>query len=314
MRDPDLIADSGFRVSLDFTAASVDALMTSIAGKIVDGGWTLESSGTLTGHPFYKLLSKQSTWWDDLNPPPASYKAKVKVLLHAFDNRYLRIKPFNFDESLTLTPGDPEITVTWIDALTTYRVRACNFQFETYVPSLTSHFLGPLAAVVSAMHTPIFLQRDFGLVECIAAFSADSLRTGFEVIGNQQFFAVKDQTGVYSWSGNSNDAGAGRLIAPTLGRNAGITNQSARVGAYNLDDDPNTLDDDKLYGILAPPLMAWSNVNGTTPPLLDDAWFWDCLLSTQVVNGDATIGSFKNFTKGNIGSAFKNSGTLLFAY
>jgi hypothetical protein len=302
--DPDLVAYSGGRVVKDFTASTVDSLIQQVAAAFVAGGFTQLDTGTDSGHPFYHLESLQSPWVA-AGSPPSDYGGYARVYIHAYDNAVVRISVSSRDGSIQQpnTPGaNDRSLVLQPDATHAYRVINSGFQSVIYTPGYVNKFENK-TAIIGCPHTPAFLQSGFGLRECLVNFSGLGFRfnlwNGAGASGD--FFAIRDNAGLSAWSGQANDNGSIRFIAPCAGNLA--TTSALQVA--NAKDDLSFADPSSWFPFISPPMLAWGT-SGSTGPIRIKCWLWDAILvdrafpaGTHLTTADGHV--FEAFTDNNTG-------------
>lgn len=272
--DPDLVAFSGLRDVRNFVGASVDTLINQIAASKLAAGWTQLDTGTSSGHPFFQMLSQQSPWVAG-GATPGDYSGKVKAYIHAIDATYCRIRGSSADDSLIQTPADAEIALQK-DAVNPYRIISCPYQSVYYTPGVIDTL--PRAGIISAPHTPSFLQLGFGLRECIVSMRANVLRRNLYGGGTDPaFLAIKDNAGTFAWTSGSDDNGRPQFEVPFAG---GMVKQNA-VRVANMIDDPTFLNPAVWYPLYSPAMMMWSRNGGGVGPEAIKCWPWDSLILSQ---------------------------------
>ena len=197
IRIVDTVADACQRTAGNFpyfaaTAADTDAFINTMKDVLLGRGWTLAASGTETGHPFYKLDSAQSPWWDPDVTPPAIYNGRVRVKIKASSNSLVRFQCMSTDETFIQNAAREFTFGAGPAGNWRYIVTPCQF--------VMMHATGNFNwMVISAIHTPRWFQ-EAGLEECFICTGGAS--NGYQIglySGGNQFYRIKSaMPGLYS--------------------------------------------------------------------------------------------------------------------
>lgn len=272
----DIVADSGLRVtdSINFsnTSASVDEFISKANAALAATGWTLNTSGVSGGHNSYTYTSKQSPWWDDTAIPPSNYIGKVKITIHGNNTGGGRFLVDVGDTSGTYTP------TTFIQSQPgLYHITVCPFQFLSY-PRVRDGIRNYI--LVSAIHTPKFIQNDLNLTEMIVAESSSTGFTdGLYSVGELgTFLLCSSDLGTTFINTTLNGNTPIGLVIPTLSSQFNPSQQAIYIP--NPYSDPTLATQNKWFPFHSPAQVAWPDTNGSlaTNNILLRGWFWDMMV------------------------------------
>jgi hypothetical protein len=293
-RDTDLFADAGQRLA--FTQAyggssQKAALINAIGQACIDGmGWTLSSSGSSGGFPFYEVISQQSPWWDESVTPPANYVGKIRFRIVSDQASNVRFIFKNADATFVQTVSQTRIAERPSEPM--HQLIICPYQIVLVNPLRTDNQL-----IGSALHTARLQQVDKGYEECLW-HSKNFGRTRLDSTTNTHCVSmVKHRDGTHLWD-TEDLRGPNGTRALVLRPGSDLY---SRVRFANIVDDPTLVTEASWFPMHAPPAFGWGDQlsaaqrNNAVPGNVKlRAWPWDCI----EINEAYALGTYTFATPG----------------